>query len=57
MAFEKSITEHDLDATSREFVQSFRPPETAHRDPDLAIDGLTESLIARIIRLFSVGKS
>jgi len=55
MAFENTITEQDMDATTRQFVQGLGP-ESGKRDPDLDIDGLTESLLGRIFGLFSSGK-
>ena len=56
MAFENTITEQDMDATTRQFVQDIGQ-ESGQRDPDLDIDGLTESLLARIVGLFSSSKS
>ncbi len=55
MAFENTITEQDMDATTRQYVQGLGS-DHGHRDPDLDIDGLTESLLARILGLFSSGK-
>jgi len=50
MGLENTITEQDMDAASRQFVQSFRNNSA---DPDLDVDGLSESLLSRLIRLFS----
>ncbi len=56
MAFENTITENDLDANSQHFVQGLRGdyPDT---DPDLAVDGLTDSVLSRLLGLFGVGRS
>lgn len=56
MAFENTTTEQNMDATSRQFVQGIRQ-DSDHRDPDLDIDGLSESLLARVMGLFSSNKS
>ena len=56
MAFENTITEHDMDASSQEFVQGLRG-EAGDYDPDLAVDGLSESILSRILGLFGVGRS
>ena len=53
---EKTITEQDMDAASRQFIQSFRPAAGAG-DPDLDVDGLSESILSRLMRLFGSGKS
>ena len=55
MALENTITEQDMDAASRQFVQGFRD-KAASNDPDLDVDGLTESILSRLIRLFSPSK-
>jgi hypothetical protein len=56
MAFENTITEQDMDAASRQFVHGLKD-SAAGDAADLDVDGLTESLLARIIRLFSSSKS
>jgi hypothetical protein len=56
MAFENTITEQDIDANTRQYVQSIKA-DSGHGDPDLDIDGLSESLLARIVGLFSSNKS
>ena len=48
--------EQDMDANSRQFVQSIKV-DSVQDDPDLDIDGLSESLLARIVGLFSSSKS
>jgi len=56
MAFESTITEQDMDATSRQFIQGLKT-DPGPRDADLDIDGLSESFLARILGLFSSDKS
>ena len=51
MAFENTITEHDMDAASQNVVRGFRS-ETGDLEPDLAVDGLSDSILARLLRLF-----
>lgn len=41
-----------MDATSREFVQGLRNHNAA-TEADLDVDGLSESLLSRLIKLFS----
>jgi hypothetical protein len=55
MAFKNTITEQDMDANTRQFVQSIEV-DSDQTDPDLDIDGLSESLLARIVGLFSSSK-
>lgn len=54
MAFERTITEQNMDDASRQFVQSFRA-DSGQSEPDLDVDGLSESLLSRLIRIFSSG--
>lgn len=56
MAFENTITEKDLDHASQKFVQSLRG-EPHDCEPDLAVDGLSESIVSRILGLFGIGRS
>jgi hypothetical protein len=56
MAFENTITEHDMDANTQQFVQGLRG-DKGDREPDLAVDGLSESILSRIMGLFGAGKS
>lgn len=55
MAFENTITEHDMDAGSQQFVQGLRG-EKQDFEPDLAVDGLSESILSRIFGLFGLGR-
>jgi hypothetical protein len=56
MAFEKTITERDLDATAQQFVQGLRD-DCREIEPDLAVDGLSDSILSRLLGLFGVGRS
>ena len=56
MAFENTITEQNMDANSQQFVQGLRP-ELNDREPDLSVDGLSESVLSRLLGLFGAGKS
>jgi len=51
MAFESTITEKDRDGTSQFATQSLRG-ETSDYEPDLAVDGLSDSILAMLLRLF-----
>ena len=56
MGFENTITEKDLDPASRQFVNGLH---TGDRDsgPDLDVDGLSDSVIARLKRFFAFGRA
>lgn len=56
MAFENTITELDMDANSQQFTQGLRS-EVGDIEPDLSVDGLSESILSRLLSLFSTGKS
>ena len=55
MAFENTITEKDLDATSQHLVQGFRA-DGHDFEPDLAVDGLTDSIFSRLLGLVGLGR-
>lgn len=56
VGFETTITEQDMDATSRQFVQNLQQssPESG---PDLDIDGLSDSIGVRLKRFFAFGRA
>ncbi len=54
MAFENTITEQDLDANSQRFVQGLRA-DSYDTEPDLTVDGLSESILSRLLGLFGIG--
>lgn len=51
MAFESTISEKDMDASAQNFVQGLRGDKGDY-EPDLAVDGLSDSILARLLRLF-----
>lgn len=51
MAFENTITEYDMDPASQSFVQGLRGEDT-DVEPDLAVDGMSESILSRLLGLF-----
>jgi len=55
MAFENTITENDMDAGAQQFVQGLRR-DSADSEPDLAVDGLSESILSRLLGLFGIGR-
>ena len=56
MAFDTTITENDLDANSRHFVQGLRA-ENEEYEPDLSVDGLSDSILSRLLGLFGLGRT
>ena len=54
MAFENTIAEFELDAKSLQLVQSLRG-EGQDREPDLEVEGMSPSILSRLINLFSRG--
>ena len=52
MSLQSTITENDVDAASKQLVQSFRDNDSATR-ADLDVDGLSDSILSRLISLFS----
>lgn len=56
MSFESTVTEEDLDASSQLFVQGLRATNEDF-EPDLAVDGLSESIVSRLLGLFGIGRS
>ena len=56
MAFENTTTEEDLDSKSQSFVQELRADEL-DSEPDLVVDGLSDSILSRLLGLFGGGGS
>ena len=54
MAFDSTITENDLDANPGSSCRDQRG-DAGDFEPDLAVDGLSESILSRILGLFGVG--
>ena len=53
---ENTITEHDMDATTKQFVEGFNS-DAPNFEPDLSVDGLSESLVSRLIRILGFGRA
>jgi hypothetical protein len=51
MAFENTITEKDMDARSQTLAQAIRC-DSGDFEPDLSVDGLSDSILAKLLRLF-----
>ena len=51
MAFEHTITEKDMDAGSQTLAQG-RFRENSDFEPDLSVDGLSDSILAKLLSLF-----
>jgi hypothetical protein len=56
MALDNTITEQDMDAASQQFVRGFRD-DNKDFEPDLAVDGLSDSVVSRFIRLITFGRA
>ncbi len=56
MAFENTITEHDMDPAAQQLVQSLRS-DNAEFEPDLVVDGMSESILSRILGIFGSSRS
>ncbi len=52
MGLENTITEQDQDAASQEVVQGLRN-DGKELEPDLTVGGLSESILAKLIRLIT----
>ena len=56
MSFDSTTTEYEMDATTKQFVQDLHSNE-GEFEPDLDVDGLSESILSRFLDLFGVGRS
>ncbi len=56
MTFENTITEHDMDPNTQQFLQGLHA-DVGDSEPDLSVDGMSESILSRIMGLFGAGKS
>jgi len=55
MAFENTTTEHEMDPKAQQIVQALRG-DAVDLEPDLVVDGLSESILSRIFGLFGARK-
>lgn len=51
MAFESTITEKDMDGATQVLAQGVRGDKLDF-EPDLSVDGLSDSILAKLLRLF-----
>jgi len=56
VALDNTITEQDMDASTRQYLQGL-PAGGMDIEPDLDIDGLSDSFFARIRRFLSFGRA
>ena len=54
MSFETTMTENELDTASQTFVQGLRGGRDI--EPDLSVDGLSDSILSRVLGLFGIGR-
>ena len=55
VAFENTITDNDLDPASQQFIQELCP-SGKDLEPDLIVDGLSDSIVVRVKRFLSFGR-
>jgi hypothetical protein len=55
MAFENTITEIEMDAKSQQLVKGLRE-ERQEYEPDLDVEGMSDSILSRLIGIFSRGR-
>jgi len=56
VGFENTITENDLDPATKQFVQGLNK-NGQDLGPDLDVDGLSDSIVARLKRFLSFGRA
>ncbi len=56
MGLENTITEQDMDAASQQFVQSICN-NNKDLEPDLSVDGLSESIVGKLVRILTFRRS
>ena len=52
MAHDSTMTEQDMDSTAHRLVQNLRG-DAVEFEPDLAVDGLSESIVSRLFRILT----
>ncbi len=55
MAVENTITEIEMDVKSQQLVQGLRQ-EGQEYEPDLDVEGMSDSILSRLFGLFSRGR-
>ena len=53
MPFDSTATEREFDQASQSFVKKLRT-DVRDMEPDLSVDGLSDSILARIFRLLGI---
>lgn len=56
MGWEHTVAEQEMDATSLQFVQGLHK-DLQEVEPDLAVDGLSESLLSWLLGVLRLGRS
>lgn len=56
VGFENTITEYEMDPASQQFLQGLRKGGN-DLEADLDVDGLSDSIVARLKRFLSFGRS
>ena len=56
MAFDNTITKVDLDADTQVFVEGL-DFDSGDDEADLAVDGMSESILSRLLGLFGGGRT
>ena len=56
MAFENTMTEQDMDLNAQNFARGLQG-DSHDFEPDLSVDGLSDSVLSRILNLFGGGRS
>ena len=51
---DNTITEQEMDPAAQQFIQGLRETDS---EPDLAVDGLSESFAAKLLRVFMFRRS
>jgi hypothetical protein len=51
MGWENTVTEYDMDPASRQFLQGLSQ-DGNDAEPDLAVDGFSESVMSRLAGIF-----
>ncbi len=51
MGMDNTVTEQDMDAASQQVIQGFR--NNSDPEPDLTVDGLSESIVGKLLRILS----
>ena len=56
MSFESTVVEQDLDIDTQQYLQRLRA-DTGENEPDLSVDGLSESIFTRLLHVLGIGRA